>query len=316
LLDDATQKQYYIPMTHLKTKAYAKINLSLNVTGVQENLHTLDMIMTTIDLYDDISITKRHDNKININYINGKNTPDDIAGSISVGFDSVTRAVLLFKDKLDAKLQKNFGVDIKVIKNIPLNSGLGGSGVDAAAVFVALQKMYATDFALEQLAKQVGSDCTYQLRGGYARVEGVGDKITFLNCNRIYHIVVAMGRRGVLSKDSFAAFDQMYPSKAKVVSDNDEFVKELLEVASPQDYNYKFIENALRKPSAYLNSSIIATLIYLSEAGARKAIMTGSGAACVGFFNNKADAQKAAKAIQASAIKDGCSVWAVATCTK
>jgi len=271
-------------MDFIKLKANAKINLSLNVCGIEGNLHTLDMVMASVDLYDEVTAAKRADDKVCITYSN----PD-----IPVGQDSVTRAVALFCEQFGA-----VGMNITVQKNIPLAAGLGGSGVDAAAVLLALQSLYTTNFDLVQLASKIGSDVAYQLQGGFARVEGTGNTITYFNSDKVFYIVIAMSAGGVLSKDAYRLFDEMYVKKEKYVADNDTIIKKLTAKGGFTDTDYPLFANALCKPAIHLNLSIIDTLEALHASGALHAVMTGSGAACIGFYADTKTARAAAKAIK------------------
>jgi len=277
-------------MQAVKIKSYAKINLSLNVTGILDNLHTLDMVLASIDLADDILLIFNDGLKQNVAYSN-KNIP--------VGNDSVSKALGLFTE-----LYGDFGVDVFVKKNIPIASGLGGSGANAATVLNYLQKHFNTNFDLVEMAKKIGSDIVYQLTGGFARVEGVGDKITFFkpNPNLKLFAVIAMGNSGVESKDAYSAFDTIYPTKEKLVSDNDELIKRLTTKSTFDKTDFAFLANALTKPSIYLNNTIVDTLSSLYDAGSIHAIMSGSGGACVGFFNSKQETKVAVMGLKAKGL--------------
>jgi len=285
-------------MNSITLKANAKINLSLNVTGVSQNMHTLDMVLASVNFGDVVNIEKNNSSTSKIKYSDSR---------ITVGTDTVTKAVQLFNDEFRAQHNSNVTVDIFIDKKIPLASGLGGSGVDAAAVLVGLQKLYNTNYNLQDLAKQIGSDVSYQLKGGFARVEGIGDKITNFASDAELFLVIAMGQTGVLAKDAYASFDQIYPSKEKSVSDNDELIKQLSTSTSISDY--KHFANALTKPAIYLNSTITDTLIALQESNAEHVLMSGSGSACIGFYKSKDLAKDAAKKITDSGL------FAIATST-
>jgi len=283
----------------INQKAYAKINLALNITGVQDNLHTIDTIMTTIDLFDEVSVKKTNDNTKVIFFKNKNSKPYIIENN------SVEKTVGLFKK--DFNIKDNF--EVTVIKNIPIAAGLGGSGVDAAATLIAICKLCNIDIVdknsknnenyskLENIARQIGSDVVYQLKGGFARIEGVGEKITSFSCNKSFNLVVAQNTKtnGVLSKDSYRVLDEMYLEKEKLVCDIENTIKIL---TSGDITDYSMFTNALEKPSIFLNNSIVDTLMTLRENGAVHALMTGSGSACIGFFENKEIARQAAKNIK------------------
>ena len=107
-------------------KAYAKINLGLKVLGKTiDGYHSLDMVMLPISLCDNIEITKREDDKINIEVTNNVYLPLE---------NSMTKAIKLMQEKYNFKN----GFDIKIEKNIPIQAGMGGGTSDAAEVMKAV----------------------------------------------------------------------------------------------------------------------------------------------------------------------------------
>jgi len=296
-------------------KSNAKINLSLNITGVRSNLHTLDMIVVSVDLADTIVISKRNDKKVVIKYWNEKcrvpflvstatNEIDfkrpvgDAESGISIKNCSVTKSINQFKNKFGFG-----GINVEVIKKIPISAGLGGSGVDAAGALRGLAQMSGIDVdckELKEVASLVGSDVPYLLKGGLARVRGVGDEVEFFNNSTHkadFNIVIAKSDGGVLSKDAYRVFDKIYPSKSFSPSDNDKLLN-YLKIGEDSFSALEYMGNALTKASIKLDCGITKTLEMLKLAGAVKTLMTGSGSACVGFFNSEDMAKLATDKLQ------------------
>ena len=153
-----------------RVKAYAKINLSLNVYQSENGYHALDSVVTTIDLYDTITVSKRKDDKMNVvmrgigeEFLYGEN-------------NNAYKAAKLFQQTFATK-----GADITVIKNIPISGGLGGSSADVAGVLKALKKLYAVEEDVKPLADKLGSDSGYLLTGGFARLIISPSIIAFTN---------------------------------------------------------------------------------------------------------------------------------------
>jgi len=290
-------------MQSITINANAKINLSLNITGTENNLHTLDMVLVSVDLCDTITVTKRADNIVSVKY----SIPD-----IVVGNDSVTKAAELFVSKYVTAYSIG-GLDIFVKKRIPLAAGLGGSGVDAAGVLNALAKMYGITDDLSSLATVVGSDAPYLLHGGLARVTGTGNIIEWYNINRgrqntnTLHVVLTKPPTGVLSSTAYKVFDTLYQNKHFSPSNNNALIDALLQNNLTAGLTH--MDNALTTASIHLNPAIYTTLTALQSTNALKAIMTGSGSCCVGFFENAQAAQSAATKLQDQ------NLWAVATTT-
>jgi len=276
-------------MQSIAVKSFAKINLSLNITGVAQAMHTLDMIVTSVNLADVIVVKKQKHDSIGVRY----STP-----LIQVGKDSVSKAVALFKQQYGCE-----GLDISVQKNIPLSGGMGGSSVDAAGVLHALATMYNTQDVkgLAQIAARVGSDVPYLLQGGYARVGGMGEAVEYFESDKVFHIMVAQQQgSGVLSGDAYMMFDRLYPTKMYNPSCNDRLQKGLTGSSAFKEWNE--LANALTLPSIKLDNSIGKILGYLHESsGNLKAMMTGSGSCCVGFYKTAQEAHNAVDFIKSKA---------------
>ena len=106
----------------MEIKAYAKINLSLDVVGKRaDGYHLLKMVMQNIDLYDTLIFNRTPQGIVlecNKRYI-----PTD-------GRNSVYKAIDLFKRTYNI----NEGIKVSIIKNIPVAAGLAGGSADAAAI--------------------------------------------------------------------------------------------------------------------------------------------------------------------------------------
>ena len=156
----------------MKIKAYAKINISLDIVGKRESdgYHLLKMIMQNIDLYDEISIEKQKEGitiTCNKNYV-----PTD---SRNLAY----KAASLFKETYNIK----DGVHIDIVKNIPVSAGLAGGSTDAAAVLKLMNKIFEVNVSDEELMDiglKLGADIPYCINGGTALCEGIGEKITTL----------------------------------------------------------------------------------------------------------------------------------------
>lgn len=107
-------------------RAKGKINLTLDITGESGGFHLLDMLVATIDLFDDVKITYRADDKIEC-------VQD---GEIADEKNSAYRAAKLMQDTF-----KTRGFTVEITKRIPLAGGLGGSCADGVAVVRGVEKM-------------------------------------------------------------------------------------------------------------------------------------------------------------------------------
>lgn len=147
-------------------RAYAKINLSLEVLNTDEkNYHLVNTIMVPINIYDEIELEK-NDEIIIVN--------DVIENNI------MYKAVVLFFKSFNI----NGGVKIKYKKNIPMEAGLAGGSSDAAAVLRGLRKLYKpsiTDSELENLCSYLGSDVAFFIKTKLAKCSHYGEIVNPIN---------------------------------------------------------------------------------------------------------------------------------------
>ena len=241
-------------------RAYAKINLLLDVTGKLPNgYHSVAMILHSVDLHDLVTVetTERPGIEIqcNLPYI-----PTDRRNIAWKACD-----VYGVTD----------GLKITLEKRIPAQAGLGGGSADAAAVLTALRDMFTPDVpneTLREIGMKVGADVPFCLIGGCCLAEGIGEALTPLPClPDDYEIEVLKPSAGVSTARAYAALDSMdlrRPQTALAV-----------EYARQGDWESLFplcenvFEQAVRLPglAQYRRERL--------ESGALLARMTGSGSA-------------------------------------
>ncbi len=150
-------------------KAYAKINLTLDVTGKRpDGFHEVSMVMQAISLYDTVGLTLR-DSGISLVCNKAELPCDD------------TNLAFRAADLLRCECGATEGVHIQLVKRIPLAAGLAGGSSDAAAVLRGLNELWRlrlTSVELEGLAARLGSDVPFCLQGGAAHATGRGEKLS------------------------------------------------------------------------------------------------------------------------------------------
>lgn len=182
----------------MKIKAYAKINIALDIVGKRDDgYHLLRMIMQSIDLYDTIEINKVNSGinlKCNKHYV-----PTDER-------NLAYKAAKLFMETYSIEN----GVEIELIKHIPVSAGLAGGSTDAAGVLKLMNKMFninASEEELKVLGLKLGADVPYCISGGTALCEGVGEKITQLKGFKDKILVLIKPPFGVSTKEVYKNFD-------------------------------------------------------------------------------------------------------------
>ena len=165
----------------LTTTAYAKLNLTLEVLGRREDgYHEIRSVVQSIDLSDRLIFEAVGATEISCT-MPGWNAEESL----------VMRAIDLISDETGSDL----GVAIEVEKRIPLMSGLGGDSSDAAAVLLALDRLWQLELSPEkihEMAARLGSDVPFFLGGSTALMSGRGEQLAPLPSPEVTWTVVVL----------------------------------------------------------------------------------------------------------------------------
>lgn len=280
----------------LTLPAFAKINLSLRVLGKRpDGYHEIRTVFQTIDLHDKLSFTIT-DNAHIILSCDGRRMP---SGAENI----VCRAA--------AALQQRCGSDqgayIRLEKKIPVEAGLGGGSSDAAVTLLALAHLWrasATETDLFEIAGGLGADVPFFLKGGTALGTGTGKDLTELPDAADKFMLVVKPNASISTAAAYKALNagSLTTAEAKTIlssSQRNEFLDNLDSEALQNDF----------EPVIFgLEPEIKRAKAALIRAGARSALLAGSGSAVFGIFDS-GDAQE--RAIQAIELESG---WRVFPC--
>lgn len=161
--------------------APAKLNLFLHVVGRRpDGYHLLQSVFTLIDHADCIRLRVREDGALRrVSTLQGVPEEQDLA----------IRAARLLREASGTPL----GVDIEVVKRIPMGGGLGGGSSDAATVLLALDRLWNTRLgaaALARLGGSLGADVPFFLHGAPAWVEGIGERLRPIDLAPRWYLVL------------------------------------------------------------------------------------------------------------------------------
>lgn len=255
----------------VREKAYAKLNLTLSVTGVRNGYHMLDSLICSVDLFDLILLNKRKDKLVTVE-MHGRGTE-----LMPFEENNAVKAALKYIEKFGTN-----GVDIKIYKNIPLGAGLGGSSADAAGVIRGMGKLYGagSDKQLKELCDGLGSDTGYMYTGGYARLTGRGEKVEPLKCKLRLNFLLLLPKSGVSTAECYKKYDS-YPS---FLPPSDGAVSALL--AGDKLRLGKCLSNALYAPAVALNPDVGEAYGELKDFSPFGVNMTGSGSGVFALFES------------------------------
>lgn len=264
----------------LTVKAYAKINLFLDITGRLPNgYHTLNTVMQQIDLYDTVRVS-RTDGGITVTC----DVPSVPCNEKNIAY----RAAAAFFAKTDIR----GGADIDIEKNIPLEAGLGGSSTDGAAVLTALNRLCGEPLDFEQLCvlgASLGADVPFCLMGGTAVCGGIGEKLRPIPCKKDYFIVIAKPDFSCNTAQAYRKFDLSPIPPLEGFSRFAALLGNGCKAWSGAVYNV--FERLCR------DKRIEAVTDELKRKNALCAALSGSGSAVFGIFADEDKAKKAAESI-------------------
>ncbi len=168
-------------MISLGWPAPAKLNLFLHITGQrQDGYHLLQTVFQFIQLIDVIDFTILESGLVR-------------RSSTSLKIDERDDLVIKAAQKIKKRSGSKLGVDISVKKNIPIGGGLGGGSSDAATTLVALNELWQTGLSIDELSEiglSLGADIPFFINGNAAWAEGVGDKLTPIDLDECFYLVI------------------------------------------------------------------------------------------------------------------------------
>ena len=276
----------------IKKRAYAKINLSLDVIGKLENgYHEVCMVMQTVGLFDELSF--------DITDVN-----DRIPDRIQIIIDSEKEITADNKDNLIYKaanlllpyIPQDKGVRITLKKNIPMAAGMAGGSTDAAATFRGINELFdlkLSDSELCDMGVKIGADIPYCIMGGTMIAEGIGEKLTELPRIKGINLVVAKPEAGVSTKYVYEHLDALenppHPDTAALISK----IREKKEDITARDLS-KHLGNILEEVTIPACHEIQKIKDSLMKYGALGALMSGSGPTVFAIFETGEKAKEAA----------------------
>ncbi len=166
----------------IKVLSPAKLNLYLNILGkYPSGFHEIESVAERISLFDEITIAIAGHSDINI-YCNQKKLANQ--NNLCV------KAARLLKEKY----KLNFGFDIRLLKRIPVGSGLGGGSSNAAMTILAIDKLCRLNLnqkTLYELGKSIGSDVNFFLaQSKFAIIRGRGERIFPIDGKPLKHLII------------------------------------------------------------------------------------------------------------------------------
>ena len=268
-------------MSISKINSYAKINLSLGVLGKLKNkLHRIESLVSFIDLHDEISIQKINKKKHKVFFYGrfSKNIPNK--NTISKLLELLDRQNFL----------KNKKYLIKIKKNIPLKSGMGGGSMNASSVlryFVNKNKLLLNTSQILQITNKIGSDVMLGIEKKNLILQGNG---------KLFRSNKKIGLYTIIIKPNFGCLTE------KIYKNIKSFSKPALNKNKNKLFsvsNIISLKNDLEKV-AFKKYPFLANIKQnmLNLPKVKFVRMTGSGSSLLAYFNSKKASLNAAKLLK------------------
>ena len=275
-------------MKKVEEKAYAKINLVLNIGDLRpDGYHDIQTIMQSLELHDDVTVEQTGGTGITVTA-----SVDTIPTDES---NLAVKAVKAFAAKTGVPAD---GLSIHIEKRIPVAAGLGGGSSDAAATLRALNVLYETNLSVDELAEigiEVGSDVPFCVHGGCAYVEGKGDMVVPTTPMPQCIIVIGKPDLAISTEKMYQRFDQ-----AELPQRADHTPEIMLRLrwenlkAVAESVGNAF-EQVLMKNE---RNTVDMMKEVMNQFGTLGTAMTGSGPAVFGIFDNELYARVASETLR------------------
>ena len=289
----------------MKVKAFAKINLCLDVLRRKENgYHEVEMVMTNVDIFDVLEIKELEEKKILLKSYNTDLAMDET--------NLIYKAIAL----LQKETGKTFGVEVLLEKNIPMEAGMAGGSADAAATLKAVNELFAlgvSDERLLELGASLGADIPFCIMGGTVLASGIGEKLRRLSPLPKMKLLIVKPKAGLSTKKVYESLDIDGLNKAGFIHKD---VGEMVSVIESDEADKTKIEkiagrlnNILEVPSIRLLPLIEDIKQKMLDNNCLGALMSGSGTAIFGIYENDEDMIKTKEILEKDdRIKD---IWRI-----
>ncbi len=274
----------------LRVRANAKVNLALHITGQQlDGRHILDSLVAFPDFGDELYFEKADDLSLSVSGPFG----NELLQENKSGPNIIIKAAQLIKE------QDN-GAAIKLIKNLPLASGIGGGSSDAAVTLKTLSRLWNKKMPELKDILDLGSDVPVCLSNELQRMQGIGEIRTVLDPPPPMWIVLANPGVRIPTAKIFNYLKSKHNGELEPfqrINDLETFFQYL-----------KRQRNDLESVTTTLFPEVDGMLEVINETlHCKLCRMSGSGATCFGLYTRESHAIEAEEKIKESFSK----AWAV-----
>lgn len=284
-------------MDQLTRKAYAKINLGLDVLRKRpDGYHEVKMIMQTVDIYDTLTFRKLEEKELSEEEMRSEEPVILICSDHETLPCNKSNLIYKAAELVMRTHGIKSGAAITLEKRIPIAAGMAGGSTDAAAVFHGMNELFELGMSTDEMKRMgvtIGADVPYCIMGGTALSEGIGEILTQLPAPPKAFLLIAKPDINVSTK---FVYENLHADTLSYHPDIDGMVESIKEgsLKGITDRMGNVLETVTEK-----EYPVIARIKEeMKKAGAENALMSGSGPTVFGIFRQENDAQKAYKYIK------------------
>jgi len=275
--------------TSAKFPSFAKINWSLHIPGKRpDGYHEVETVLQTISLHDELTFELREDGLITL-------TCDDP----TIPTDN-SNLILTVADYLWECFQDRFGAQIHLKKRIPAQGGLGGGSSNAAVTLLAINKLWKDAcIDIEELMDpgRFGADVPFFLIGGRCLATGTGTNIKPLPDGPKQHLIVVTPNAKVSTANAYASLN----APSLTTSESASILSSSLADMNSADSRQWPLHNDFERVIFEIEPEIGRAKNALLEAGARGALLAGSGSSVFGVFDGEGARNRALENLRCEA---------------
>ena len=274
-------------------RAPAKLNLALSVGPPgADRMHPIASWMVTVDFADDLHLTRLdagRDSLYAIVWAPDAPRPSDIDWPIQK--DLAVRAHLA----LERHVGRPLPVRMKLEKRIPVGGGLGGGSSNAAAMLRGVRDLHGldvTDGELAEIARGLGSDVPFLVRGGSAIVEGLGERLEHHERLPDVHAVLAFPAAACPTGPVYGKFDLLRPDASLQAA-------RVRALASAATLAHDAPFNDLAEPAIAVTPSLADEIAEIAGLSGRRVHVSGSGSTLFVLCDDRPGADRIAEEVRA-----------------
>jgi 4-diphosphocytidyl-2-C-methyl-D-erythritol kinase len=276
----------------LKLPSFAKINWTLRILGKRpDGYHEIATVLQSVSLCDELVFEIRDDNRVFL-----------ICDDPEIPVDETNLIV-----KAARALSKQHGATVKLFKKIPAKGGLGGGSSNAAVTLLALNRLWRLELGagdLRQIGGALGADVPFFISGGTAVARGIGTEIAEVSDFPKQHLIILTPNASVSTATAYAALNapSLAPNAPSLTTPESVSIlsSSFTEPFSGDNSQWP-LHNDFEGVIFETEPEIGRAKSALIDAGARAALLAGSGSSVFGIFSDEAARNQALRNVRCEA---------------